>query len=363
MCPAQYDQLDHLDLSWHSSADGDMIPDRKMFPVGPDGSYPVDVIARTWPFPLDLDGPSAHLDPFSHITAPVPELQHSAAVGMTADAHPKVDAEDSSIMEDPLRSPPHKAMPDGLWVEASHTSAEPVMMKRIPSRNASLSLGRKLSDVIVNDGGLATILEVAATHPALEKERVHLTFESLLFTYWEDLQRSSDFSDEYFARFLKEPCEEAIREKSRKLLGLAPVELSVGLSTSHATMEPPQSRWKESEGYRDIYGKVQTQQNPMDEREQSGEGQSHDEDKLLVELKPILIDRIRMQIFRGLLSHVLHEAKFHDVDSNVAPLPHSLPNFVEKTWHWISFILPESRVPPGKRRIRWTCVSHAHSRD
>lgn len=222
------------------------------------------------------------------------------------------------------------------------------------------SIRRKLSDAILNGCGLATILEAAASHPALEKEQVYLVFENLLLSYCLDMLASPALSllDQvaWFFSVSSEEYTRAFRNKSRKLLGLPPTEATLGAGTGDATVE--------STSIKDTEELAQTQQDLLDKSEHERGNRDNGEDIIVAEAMQFLVDGNPMQIFRNrLLDFVLQEARVYDVDQDIAPLPHSLPNLVEKIWRWIAFVVPESPVPPGKRRIRWSCVSCTNFRD
>ena len=227
-------------------------------------------------------------------------------------------------------------------------------------------LRSKFSDIILNHGRLAEILKAASAHPALDSELIYLEFELLLSHYCRDIRWSSTTPFQDQVAFLLGESTGTIKYWGSSLLGLNHAQSSLKGIEKHDTMRAAQRTVNELASIRHSDDPVRTDQGPMSDSKQDSEDGGDVEDAILAEAGTVvrfLIDGMPMKTFRThLLKCVLQEAKDQDVGQDIVPLPRSLPNLVEETWHWISFMLPESRVPPGKRRIRWTCVGHTSSR-
>ncbi|OIW30131.1 hypothetical protein CONLIGDRAFT_575911 [Coniochaeta ligniaria NRRL 30616] len=95
------------------------------------------------------------------------------------------------------------------------------------------------------------------------------------------------------------------------------------------------------------------------------EDDSEDEDAVEVHGYPdvsaimaFIKDGIPMQRLQtNLRKLVLDIVWKHDVLQSPRSMPRSFPDLVDDIWCRLRLNLPEPRVPSGKRRIRWTCVS------
>jgi hypothetical protein len=291
---------------------------------------------------LDFTGNFVETGPSRPISAETPIIRtvgsrHLAAEKTTALKH-------LNQQEDVIRSQPLGVYAEnrlGIMDSKAQVAYESISQDNLPIKELiSLEgdyLGRKFSDILLHRGRLAEILKAVAAHPALDSRLIHADFGLLLSRYCGDLRWSYTTPYQDQVTFLLGESIGAIMHNSANLLGL-----------DHAQSS---SRYIDR---LDVIG----------ESEHGSEDEDDVEDAVFAEARTVvrfLIDGIPMNAFRScLLKCVLQETKIRDVDQDVAPLPSSLPNLVEKKWRWVSSILPEPRLPPGKRRIRWTCVSYAY---
>lgn len=244
---------------------------------------------------------------------------------------------------------------------------------------------QELADVILDDAGLATILEAATSHPSLQSGAVHTEFKKLMGNYYRDLKKSSTAPDlDRVARLFKKSSG-IISNEARKLLGLVHAKPFFAdpreKMSQREKNEVLQYLWERVVGPGIPDESIRTLDVPGDSEEagvdEKGEVEDDDEDEVeddvgdgvddtpeddmypeISAAVAFLKDGIPMQKFQeSLRKFVLDTVRDHDVQQYPKSLPRSLPNLVDEIWGRLRLSLPEPRIPKGRRRIRWTCVS------
>jgi hypothetical protein len=244
----------------------------------------------------------------------------------------------------------------------------------LPSENIGLSMQR-LADVVLDDAGLATTLTAAMSHPSLQSDKVLEEFKRLMGYYYKDLKKSSTITDHDRVARLVKKSSGIITNEARRLLGL------VYTAPRFSDLRAKMSRQEENEMLQNLLRRTvgvfdepppitegltgQHQETGIYDDATGWEDDNEDEEGLEDDVYPeisaavaFLKDGIPMQKFQAnLRKFVLDAVLEYDVLQSPKCLPRSLPNMVDDIWGRLRLNLPERRVPRGKRRIRWTCVS------
>lgn len=270
------------------------------------------------------------------------------------------DGNDSAASE--LLSDSSSLWECGSWGESSATSgAPPEIMK--------LSM-QEISGSVLDDTELARILEASASHPILKPEIVLAEFKRLLGCYYRDLGSSSNASEFKPVFQLLKRSRGVIVNRSRKLLGLVHGNLLSqvpGAKMSQRAKLEMIYLWQLTLG-------IPTKQNAppprqtdyTDTLDHPHERSDNDDDSSVEEgaypeisaAIAFLKDGVPMQKFQvEMRRFIMNAAWQHDVLGASKSWSLSLLKFIDDLWNAFRPILPEPRIPRGKRRIRWTCVS------
>lgn len=308
------------------------------------------------------------------IPDPVNNERKSALLGDAENEYDDTDSDNSSDIS-------------SLW--STPTSDGSSATSALPSE-VQFSM-HEVSDIILEDAGLATILTAAMSHPGLESDNLHKEFKRLMGSYYRDLKKSSTAPDLNRVVRLFKKSSGIIANEARMLLGLIHAkplfEDPRSKMTQREKNEVLQYLWERAAGPPAVadeqkgepdpepalperpqetgpqYGPIGEEDEDDSEDEGGVEGGVEDvaDDAMYPELSAavaFLKDGVPMQKFQEKLrKFVLDTARDLDVRQYPKSLPRSLPNLVDEIWCRLRLNLTEPRVPHGKRRIRWTCVS------